>query len=101
LADAAAGYAVFLRLLAADRDPLDRHVLIAHQAGPASDPSVARRQAEQTARALTGLGAATRVLDGGQVTDALVGACDPWRYVGAGRATPDAVITGPADGSLR
>jgi hypothetical protein len=101
LADAAAGYATFLRFLAEDRDPLDRHVLIAHQAGPASDPAVARRQAEQTARALTGLGAATRVLDGGQVTDALVGACDPWRYVGAGRATPDAVITGPPNGSLR
>ena len=100
LADAAAGYAAFLRFLADDRDPLDRHVLITHQAGPASDPSTARRQAEQTARALTGLGAATRVLDGGQVTDALVGACDPWRYVGTGRATPDAVITAAHDEEL-
>jgi hypothetical protein len=101
LADAAAGYAAFLRFLAEDRDPLDRHVLITHRTGPAGDPSVARRQAEQTARALTGLGAATRVLDGTQVTDALVGACDPWRYVGTGRAIPDAVITAALDGGWR
>lgn len=100
LADAAAGYAQFLRDLAADRDPLDRQVLIAHQVGPHSDTPVARRAAEQTARALTGLGAATRVLDGGQVTDALVAACDPWRNVGTGRATPDAVITAEPDGDL-
>lgn len=100
LADAAAGYAQFLRDLAADRDPLDRRVLIAHQVGPHSDASVARRAAEQTARALTGLGAATRVLSGGQVTDALVAACDPWRNVGTGRATPDAVITAEPDGDL-
>ena len=88
-------------MLAEDRDPLDRHVLIAHRAGPAADPNVVRRHAEQTARALSGLGAATRVLDGAQVTDALVSACDPWRYVGTGRAIPDAVITARADGSLR
>jgi hypothetical protein len=100
LADAAAGYAQFLRDLAEDRDPLDRHVLVAHHVGPHTDPAVARRQAEQTARALTGLGAATEVLDGGQVTDALAAACDPWRHTGIGRATPDAVITGLADGSL-
>jgi hypothetical protein len=100
LADAAAGYAQFLRDLAADRDPLDRQVLIAHQVGPHSDASVARRAAEQTARALTGLGATTRVLSGGQVTDALVAACDPWRNVGTGRATPDAVITAEPDGDL-
>jgi hypothetical protein len=75
-------------------------VLIAHQVGPHSDASVARRAAEQTARALTGLGATTRVLSGGQVTDALVAACDPWRNVGTGRATPDAVITAEPDGDL-
>ncbi|GAA0925135.1 PrgI family protein [Virgisporangium aurantiacum] len=97
LADAAAGYAQFLRDLAADRDPLDRRVLIAHQVGPHTDPGVARRAAEQTARALTGLGAATRVLDGGQVTDALAAACDPWRTVGTGRTIPDAVITAGPD----
>jgi hypothetical protein len=100
LADAAGGYTEFLRDLATDRDPLDRHVLIAHPAGPHSDASVARRAAEHTARALTALGAATRVLDGGQVTDALVGACDPWRNVGTGRATPDTTITGHTDRDL-
>jgi hypothetical protein len=97
LADAAAGYAAFLRFLAEDRDPLDRRVVIAHQSGPSADAVTTRRAAEQTARALTGLSAATAVLDGGQVTDALVGACDPWRYVGSGRATPDAVITATFD----
>ncbi len=101
LEDAAAGYAQFLRELAEDRDPLDRHVLIAHQVGAHTDANVARRQAEQTARVLTGLGAATRALDGGEVTDALVGACDPWRHVGTGRATPDAVITADPDGEPR
>ncbi len=100
LADAAAGYAQFLRELAADRDPLDRRVLIAHQVRPHTDASVARRAAEQTARALTGLGAATGVLSGGLVTDALVAACDPWRNVGTGRATPNAVVTAEPDGDL-
>jgi hypothetical protein len=100
LADAAAGYAQFLRELADDRDPLDRHVLIAHHVGAHTDPAVAQRAAEQTARALTGLGAATEALDGGQVTDALAAGCDPWRHTGIGRATPGAVITGLPDGSL-
>gem|GEM_PF-992796 len=100
LADAAAGYAQFLRELAEDRDPLDRHILIAHPVGLHSDPAAARRAAEHTARALTGLGAATEVLDGGQVTDALAAACDPWRHTGIGRATPDAVITGITEGNL-
>jgi hypothetical protein len=94
LADAAAGYAQFLRELAVDRDPLDRHVLLAHRGGPQGGGAVARRQAEASARALAGLGAATRVLSGGQVTDALVGACHPWRHVGTGRAIPTAVVTG-------
>jgi hypothetical protein len=92
LADAAAGYAAFLRWLGEDRDPLDRRVLVAHHTG--GDPQMARRQAEQTGRALAGLGCATRVLDGAQVTDALVSACDPWRHVAAGRAAPGTVITG-------
>ncbi|MBN1171095.1 MAG: PrgI family protein [Micromonosporaceae bacterium] len=98
LADAAAGYAQFLRDLAVERDPLDRHLLIAHQVGAPTDPSAARRAAEHTARALTGLGASTRVLDGGEVTDALVGACDPWRNVGTGRTIPHAVITSDTGG---
>jgi hypothetical protein len=101
LVDAAAGYAGFLRELAEDRDPLDRKVLIAHRLGRHCDPAVARRHAERTARVLTGLGAATRVLDGRQVTDTLAGACDPWRHTGIGRSIPDAVITtGPAPHSV-
>lgn len=99
LADAAAGYADFLRWLAEDRDPLDRHVVIAHQATAHTDPAVARRQAEQTARTLSGLAAATEVLDGGRVTDVLAAACDPWRHTGIGRATPDAVVTGLPEGN--
>lgn len=94
LADAAAGYAQFLRELAADRDPLERHVLVAHRTGPGAAANLARRQAEATARALAGLGAATRVLSGGQVTDALTGACHPWRHVSPGRVTPSSVIGG-------
>jgi hypothetical protein len=99
LADAAPGYAQFLRDLAADRDPLDRHVLVAHRPGPGVATNLARRQAEATARAWTGLRAATRVLSGGQVTDALTGACHPWRHVSPGRASPSAVITGDTGGS--
>jgi hypothetical protein len=100
LADAATDYAQFLRWLGGDRDPLDRHVVIAHRTGAHADAPVARRYAEQTARALTGLGAATRTLDGGLVTDVLVSACDPWRTARGGRATPGAVITSHANGDL-
>jgi hypothetical protein len=101
LAEAAAGYAQFLLDLAADRDPLDRRVLIAHKVARGADPRTARRLAEHTARALAGLGAPTRVLHAGLVTDALTGACAPWRSATTGLATPGAVITadtGPSDG---
>jgi hypothetical protein len=101
LAEAAAGYAQFLLDLAADRDPLDRRVLIAHKVARGADPRTARRLAEHTARVLAGLGAPTRVLHAGLVTDALAGACAPWRSAPAGLATPDAVITadtGPGGG---
>ena len=98
LADAAAGYAEFLRQLGDERDPLDRHIVVAHRVGPHADAAVARRHAEHTARALSGLGAPTRVLDGGQVTDVLAAACNPWQNTGFGRPTPDATITGPAAG---
>jgi hypothetical protein len=101
LADAAAGYADFLRWLGDDRDPLHRHVVIAHRVGAHAEPAVARRHAEQTARALTGLGAATRVLDGGLITDVLVAACDPWHTTGSGRATPSAVVTADLGGGVR
>jgi hypothetical protein len=99
LADAAAGYAGFLLQLAQDRDPLDRRVLIAHEVGPHADARVARRHAEHTARALSGLGAATRALDGGQVTGALAGSCDPWRHTWMATSAHDTVITSaPATG---
>jgi hypothetical protein len=98
LADAAAGYAEFLRQLGDERDPLDRRIVVAHRVGPHADAAVARRHAEHTARALSGLGAPTRVLDGGQVTDVLAAACNPWQNTGFGRPTPDATITGPPAG---
>jgi hypothetical protein len=96
LAEAAAGYAEFLRQLGDERDPLDRRIVVAHRVGTAADAAVARRHAEHTARALSGLGAPTRVLDGGQVTDVLAAACNPWHNTGSGRSTPDAVIRLPA-----
>jgi hypothetical protein len=92
LADAADGHAAFLRRLAEDRDPLERSVVVAHRAA-AGNPALARRHAEQSARLLTGLGADTRLLAGAQVTDVLTAACDPWRHVVPGHATPGAVIT--------
>lgn len=99
LADAAAGYVGFLLQLAQDRDPLERRVLIVHEVGPHADARVARRHAEHTARALSGLGAATRALDGGQVTGALAGSCDPWRHTPLEVSAPDAAVTGsPATG---
>ena len=98
LADAAAGYAQFLRQLGDERDPLDRRIVVAHRVGAGADPAVARRHAEHTARALSGLGAPTRVLDGGQVTDVLAAGCNPWHNTGFGRPTPDATITGPPIG---
>src|SRR5439155_938984 len=58
LADAAAGYADFLRRLGVERDPLDRRVLVTHRAGGHAEPLSALRHAERTARALTGLGPA-------------------------------------------
>jgi hypothetical protein len=97
LAEAAAGYAGFLLDLAADRDPLDRRVLIAHKVARGGDPRTARRLAENTARGLAGLGAPTRVLHTGLVTDTLAGACAPWRPATAGLTTPDAVITTAPD----
>jgi hypothetical protein len=101
LAEAAAGYAEFLRALGEDRDPLQRQVSIAHRVGAHAEAGVARRHAEHSARVLSGLGAATRVLDGGLVTDVLAAACDPWRHAGTGRAVPDAVISAVRDEAER
>jgi hypothetical protein len=94
LADAAAGYADFLRWLRDDRDPLDRRVTIAHRLGGHADPAAVHRHADHTARAMTGVGAAAVVLDGGLVTDVLAAACDPWQTPTFGRSTSRAVVTG-------
>ncbi len=96
LVDAARGYAAFVRQLAEQRDPLLRRIVVAHRAGTYADAGVARRAAEHTARALSGIGATPPVLDGGAVTDVLAAACRPWQPSRFGRAVPDAVVTSEA-----
>ncbi|MEU5529431.1 PrgI family protein [Micromonospora chersina] len=92
LADAAADHARFLGDLAARRDPLRRQVLIVTRT--ASGERAARRRAEDTVRALAGLGVTTRALDGAAVTAALAAAADPYRPPRpGGLAAPEAVIT--------
>lgn len=98
LADAALGYADFLRRLALDQDPLTRQVLITHT-GP--DRKTVRRAAWHTARTLAALGVATSVLDAPTVTDVLYAAADPWHPAAYGHALPDAVITGPPSPATR
>jgi hypothetical protein len=78
LTRAAAGYAQFLRWLAAERDPLVRRVTIAHRGAAHGDGQAVLRQAAQTARGLAAVGAATRVLDGDLTTGVLADACHPW-----------------------
>jgi hypothetical protein len=98
LADAAADHARFLDDLAQRRDPLRRQVLIVTQtsAGERSEHG-ARRRADDTVRALSGLGIATRALDGAAVTAAIAAAADPYRPPRpGGLAAPDTVITSPA-----
>ncbi|MEH0825971.1 MULTISPECIES: PrgI family protein [unclassified Micromonospora] len=98
LADAAADHARFLDDLAARRDPLRRQVLIVTRtsAGERGEHT-ARRRADDTARALSGLGVTTRALDGAAVTAAIAGAADPYRPPRpGGLAAPDTVITTPA-----
>jgi PrgI family protein len=93
---ACADHARFLTDLAAIRDPLRRQVLLVCRAA-AGEPAgghAARRHAEDTARALSGLGVTTRALDGAQVTAALAAAADPYRPPRpGGLAAPDAVLT--------
>ncbi|WP_413644534.1 PrgI family protein [Micromonospora sp. RTP1Z1] len=101
LADAAADHARFLEDLAQRRDPLRRQVLIVTRAsaGERTDHA-ARRRAEDTVRALSGLGVATRALDGAAVTAAIAAAADPYRPPRpGGLAAPDTVISGPAPDS--
>lgn len=92
---ACADHAAFLADLAARRDPLRRQVLITTATGVGErGPHAARRRADDTVRALSGLGVTPRVLDGPAVTAALTCAADPYRPPRpGGLAAPDAVIT--------
>ena len=100
---ACADHAGFLEDLAARRDPLRRQVLIVTRTSPAeAGGHAARRRADDTARALSGLGVTIRALDGAAATAALAAAADPYHPPRPGRrATPDTVITGPPGGIRR
>jgi hypothetical protein len=88
---AAADYAEFLADLAATRDPLRRSVLIVCGDG---DETAAARRGDDTATAMTGLGAVATRLDGPAVTAALAAAVDPYQPPVPGpRAVPDTPIT--------
>ncbi len=103
LAYAAADHARFLDDLAERRDPLRRQVLIVTRtsAGERGDHA-ARRRADGTVRALSGLGVTTRALDGHAATAALAAAADPYRPPRpGGLAAPHTVITGPAPAAPR
>ncbi|MFC0532123.1 PrgI family protein [Phytohabitans kaempferiae] len=94
---ACADHAAFLADLADRRDPLQRQILIACSttAGEHGEHA-ARRRADDTVRALSGLGVATRVLDGAEVTAALAATADPYRPARPARqAGAHTVITGP------
>lgn len=80
LEGACADHAAFLADLADRRDPLRRQVLIVTRT-PTGErvEHAARRRAEDTTRALSGLGVTARVLDGAAVTAALAAAADPYR----------------------
>ncbi|MGC4864694.1 PrgI family protein [Micromonospora sp. DT53] len=94
---ACADHAEFLGDLAARRDPLRRQVLVVTRAAAGERAHAARRRADDTVRALAGLGVSPRVLDGSAVTAALASAADPYRPPQPGRlAAPDAVITAAA-----
>lgn len=95
LASACADHAHFLADLAERRDPLRRQVLIVTRASSGERGGhAARRRADDTVRALSGLGVTTRALDGNAVTAALAAAADPYRPPRpGGLAAPDAVIT--------
>jgi hypothetical protein len=100
---ACADHAAFLDDLAKRRDPLRRQVLIVARTSTAeAGEHAARRRADDTARALSGLGVTVRALDGAAATAALAAAADPYHPPRPGRrAAPDTVITGPAGGTPR
>ncbi|MFB9340211.1 PrgI family protein [Actinoplanes octamycinicus] len=97
LAEAAADHATFLDDLAQRRDPLRRQVLIVTRTSAEErGEHAARRRADGTVRALSGLGVTTRALDGHAATAALAAAADPYRPPRpGGLAAPETVITGP------
>jgi hypothetical protein len=103
LAAACADHVRFLDDLAERRDPLRRQVLIVTRtSGGERGEHAARRRADDTVRALSGLGVTTRALDGAAVTAAIAAAADPYRPPRpGGLAAPDAVITGPPAGIRR
>ncbi|OKI45713.1 PrgI family protein [Micromonospora sp. CB01531] len=98
LTDAAGDHARFLDDLAARKDPLRRQVLIVTRTSTGErGEHAARRRADDTVRALSGLGVTTRALDGPAVTAALAAAADPYRPSRpGGLAAPDTVITSTA-----
>ena len=98
LQTACADHAAFLEDLAKRRDPLRRQVLIVTRTAPGeAGEHAARRRADDTARALSGLGVNVRALDGAAATAALAAAADPYSPLRpGGRAAPDAVITAAA-----
>jgi PrgI family protein len=95
LASACADHAQFLDDLAQRRDPLRRQVLIVSRTSTGEPVHAARRRADDTTRALSGLGVTTRALDGNAVTAAIAAAADPYRPPRpGGLAAPTSVITG-------
>ncbi|GGK36548.1 hypothetical protein GCM10010124_31510 [Pilimelia terevasa] len=78
LAAACADHAQFLADLAQRRDPLRRQVLVVTRSAQ-TDGHAARRVADDTARALGGLGVTAQALDAGAVSAALAAAVDPYR----------------------
>ena len=100
---ACADHAAFLEDLAKHRDPLRRQVLIVTRTAPGeAGEHAARRKADDTARALSGLGVTVRALDGAAATAALAAAADPYSPPRpGGRATPTTIITAPAVSSRR
>ncbi len=103
LETACADHAAFLEDLAKRRDPLRRQVLIVTRTAPGeAGEHAARRRADDTARALSGLGVNVRALDGAAATAALAAAADPYSPLRpGGRAAPDAVITAAKKGRRR
>ncbi|WP_428962224.1 PrgI family protein [Micromonospora fluostatini] len=91
---ACADHAAFLADLAARRDPLRRQVLVVCRTAPGEQGHAARRRADDTVRALSGLGVTARALDGTAATAALAATADPYRPPRpGGLAAPDTVIT--------